>query len=109
MNVIKMREATEQERESIKKYIDNISLTVAEPTITKSEAAQIVFYELLQCDLFNGKYDAKNGDEHFMYGICTVMENIAYMISEECHDRFDTEFMRNMQISEDKYTNEEEN
>lgn len=66
------------------------------------ESAKYVFDELLKCDLFRGRYDARNGKEDFMYGVCTVMENIAYMISEECHDRFDTEFMQNMQKSEDK-------
>ena len=66
------------------------------------ESAQYVFDELLKCDIFRGKYDAKNGNEHFMYGVCTVMEYIANIISEECHDKFDAEFLKNMQESEDK-------
>ena len=63
------------------------------------ESARYVFDELLNCSLFRGVYDARNGKEDFMYGVCTVMENIAYMISEEAHDKFDTEFMANMSKS----------
>lgn len=72
----------------------------AEGTIGKKDAAQLVLDELMQVPLFCGKYDGKNGNEHFMYGVCTVIENIAYMVSEECHDKFETKFLRNMQESE---------
>lgn len=38
---------------------------------------KIVLEDLRQVPLFAGKYDAKNGSEHFMFGILTVMEYIA--------------------------------
>lgn len=38
---------------------------------------KIVLEDLKQVSLFTGKYDAKNGNEHFMFGILTVMEYIA--------------------------------
>lgn len=38
---------------------------------------KIVLEDLKQVSLFAGKYDAKNGNEHFMFGILTVMEYIA--------------------------------
>ena len=41
------------------------------------DAFRIVFEELTRNPIFKGKYDAKNGNEHFMYGVFTVMENIA--------------------------------
>ena len=79
-----------------------MKLVRTEGTISKQDAAQFVLDELRQCDLFRGKYDAKHGNEHYMYGICTVIENIAYMVSEECHDRIDKEFTQNMIESEAK-------
>ena len=68
----------------------------------KSEAYKIVFEDLTQCNLFKGIYDAANGKDDFMYGISTVMENIAYNVSEECHDKFTKEFTQNMIESESK-------
>lgn len=38
---------------------------------------KIVLEDLRQVPMFTGKYDAKNGNEHFMFGILTVMEYIA--------------------------------
>lgn len=37
-----------------------------------------VYDKLTECRLFCGVYDAGNGDHHFMYGIGTVMEAVAY-------------------------------
>ena len=70
----------------------------------KKEAYQIVLDDLMQCDLFRGKYDAAHGaSEHYMYGICTVMEAIAYRVSEETGDAFSDIFILNMIKSEEKY------
>ena len=46
--------------------------------------------------------DAKNGDEQFMYGICSIMECLAYMIDEKYGDDFSHEFIENMLTSEEK-------
>ena len=46
--------------------------------MNKQEAFKIVYDEMIKCQLFCGVYDAKNGNLHFMYGISTVMEQIAY-------------------------------
>ena len=64
--------------------------------MNKQEAFKIVFEELKKCSLFTGKYDTKNGNEHFMYGIATVMESIAYQINEETGDTFSDTFIKNM-------------
>ena len=61
-----------------------------------------IFEELKKCGLFVGNYDAKNGDEHFMYGVCAVMECLAYMICEKDGDNVSKEFIENMLTSEEK-------
>jgi hypothetical protein len=53
--------------------------------------------------MFRGTYDAKNGNDHFMYGISTVMEFIAYRASDARGDEFGEEFVKNMLESEKKY------
>lgn len=70
--------------------------------MNKSEAYKIVFDDLIQCNLFKGIYDAKNGNEHYMYGISAVMEYIAHGVSEECLEKFNEEFIQNMIASEEK-------
>lgn len=45
--------------------------------IKKAQAYRTVFNGLCQCPLFQGHYDAFNGNEQYMGGIETVMEVIA--------------------------------
>lgn len=71
--------------------------------MSKTEAYKIVYDDLCNCDLLCGKYDAKNGKKEFMYGILTVMENIAYNVSEETYDIFSETFIKNILESEEKY------
>ena len=52
--------------------------------------------------MFRGHYDAKHGNNSFMYGICTVMEFIADKASPEIYDKFSTEFVKNMNKSEER-------
>ena len=66
----------------------------------KSEAYKIVFDDLIQCDLFKGIYDAKHGNEQYMYGISAVMECIAQGVSDECYESFNNKFINNMLESE---------
>lgn len=69
--------------------------------MTEKEAFEFVLNELKKCDLFVGKYDAKNGNEHFMNGVACVMESIAYRAGEDIGDEFSDEFTRNLIASED--------
>ena len=62
-------------------------------------AAKIVLDKLKECRLLCGIYDAKNGNEHYMYGISTVMEMIANYAGD---DEFEEMFMKNMADSEEK-------
>ena len=67
----------------------------------KKEAYKIVLEDLLDKNigLLQGKYDAINGNKHFMYGINVVMSAIAYSISDEVGGRFDCMFYENMEKS----------
>ena len=70
--------------------------------MNKREAFEIVYNELIKNPLLQGNYDAKNGNEHFMYGICTVMEAIANNVSEEKYDEYSTLWVNNMTKSEER-------
>ena len=67
-----------------------------------TKAYEMVFNDIVNsgCGLMIGKFDAKNGEEHFMYGISTVMEWIAYKVSDEVGDEFSDLFIKNMIESE---------
>lgn len=67
----------------------------------KEQAYKLVFDDLCQVGLFTGKYDAIHGDEHFMYGISTVMEFVAHGVSDECLDEFSDRFTANMLKSQE--------
>ena len=54
------------------------------------------------CGLFYGHYDAKNGSPEFMNGIGTVMEYLAYLVSDEYGAEFEDVFLKNLIKSEEK-------
>ena len=60
------------------------------------KAYKMVYEDLCNCELFVGIYDASHGNESFMYGVSTVMESIAYRISDEEGDWFSNRFLNNM-------------
>ena len=62
----------------------------------EQNAWKVVYDELMKVGLFRGNYDARNGGDQYMHGIWTVMENIAYHVSEECADNFVETFATNM-------------
>ena len=68
----------------------------------KSIAYWIVLKDLTKNGMFNGTYDAINGDATFMYGMALVMEQIAYNISTKIGDEFASNFTDNMILSEAK-------
>ena len=72
--------------------------------MNKKEAYRIVFEDLKKFDMFRGRYDAKNGSKQLMHGISAVMEVIASTISDECHDEFVEEFLKNMLECEDAFS-----
>ena len=70
-------ELTDNERAILKKIVENMR----------------------ECGLFAGKFDAKNGNVNFMYGIGTVMEYLTSLISEEYCDEYQKEFINNFEKS----------
>ena len=71
--------------------------------MTLQDAYAMVFQDLKRCSLYCGNYNAKYGNEHFMYGVGCVMESIASHISDEVADDFSSQFTHNMIESEEKY------
>lgn len=71
---------------------------------TVQDAYRIVFNDMMnsECGLLVGKYDAKNGNEKYMFGVDTVMEWIAYKVSEAQGDDFSELFTKNMVESQKK-------
>jgi len=66
----------------------------------KEEAFKTVLEELKKIRLFTGLYDARKGNDQFMYGVQMVMEHIAYMAGE--YEGFDDMFTKNLFKSMDK-------
>ena len=60
----------------------------------------LVFDELLKVPMFRMEYDAKNGNEHFMYGIATIMEFVAYKADRE--DEYTRIFNDGLNMSREK-------
>ena len=70
--------------------------------MNEKEAFEIVYNELIKNPMFRGLYDAKHGDKHFMYGVCTVIEVIASNISEETYNEYSNLWTDNMTKSEER-------
>ena len=61
------------------------------------QAYQAVFADLRECPMFQGRYDAINGNPYYMSGIETVMEVIANRgFGEDFAENFSNEFTDNM-------------
>ena len=61
------------------------------------KAYQMVFNDLRENRMFQGHYDAINGNSHFISGIETVMEVIAYRAyDDDFAEKFSNEFCDNM-------------
>ena len=68
----------------------------------EKEMLKGIIEEMRECNMFNGIYNAKNGSVQFMYGISTVMEYLAYRVSDEYGDSFSDTFVNNLIASEQK-------
>jgi hypothetical protein len=71
---------------------------------TIQDAYRIVLNDMMNsgCGLLVGEYDARNGDISYISGVSTVMEWIAYKVSEETGDDFSTLFTKNVIKSIDR-------
>lgn len=70
-----------------------------ELTDNEHEVLKKIVENTRKCGLFAGKFDVKNGNVDFMYGIETVMEYLTNLISEEYHDGHEKEFLNNFERS----------
>ena len=70
-----------------------------ELTDNEHEVLKKIIEEMREYGLFAGKFDAKNGNINFMYGIETVMEYLTSLISEEYCDEYQKEFINNFERS----------
>lgn len=68
----------------------------------KAMLKEVIDELMATCNLFNGIYDAKNGNEHFMYGVSTVLTALAFRVSEEYADEVEETFFENMEKSQKK-------
>lgn len=70
---------------------------------TLQNAYKLVYNDMVKCGgLFVGRFDAKNGNKKFMYGIGTIMEFIALNAGEEIYDDFEKIWSENFIESLDK-------
>ena len=70
--------------------------------MNKLEAYRMVFADLIKkSPIYLGVYDAYNGDEHFMNGIYSVMEDImrGAVLSKDTIDMYEDAFFSNMEKS----------
>ena len=77
-------------------------MIMKELNTNEKEVLKNIIEEMKRCDMFEGRYDAKNGNSEFMHGILTVMECLAYRVSDEYGDNFSDTFIQNLIISEQK-------
>jgi hypothetical protein len=75
---------------------------MTELTQEEKKVVQKVVDGMAECGLFCGRYDAKNGSAEFMHGIATVMEYLAYLVSDDYGAEFVDIFFKNMKKSLDK-------
>lgn len=61
-----------------------------------------IIEKLQEKKLFTGIYDAKNGNDSFMYGMLTVLEAVAKLQSEEYANEVQAKFLKNMSDSEER-------
>lgn len=69
-----------------------------------TKAYEMVYNDIINsgCGLMVGKYDAKNGSDTFMHGVSTVMEWIAYRVSEDVGSDFSDLFINNLIASKQR-------
>ena len=69
--------------------------------MAKEEIRQLVL-EMMECPMFRGEYDAKHGNESFMYGIATVIESLARLVDDTFYQEVSDVFTHNMVKSQEK-------
>ena len=68
--------------------------------MNKKEAYLTVYEDLIKCPLYVGIYDATNGNEHFIYGISSIMDYISMKAGKL--DEYEKLWTKNMKESEER-------
>ena len=69
--------------------------------MNKEEIRKLVS-KMMECPMFRGEYDAKHGNESFMYGIATVIEYLASLADDTFYQEVSDAFTHNMVKSQEK-------
>ena len=69
--------------------------------MNKEEIRKLVS-KMMECPMFRGEYDAKHGNESFMYGIATVMESLARLVDDTFYQEVSDTFTHNIVKSQEK-------
>jgi hypothetical protein len=68
----------------------------------KNTLKKIISDTMGQSGILRGEYDAVHGDEHFMLGIATLLDYLAYSVDDEFGKEVESTFIKNMIKSEKK-------
>lgn len=68
----------------------------------KQTLEKVIKYSMENVKLFRGEYDAKNGKESFMHGICVLLEYLSGLVDDDFYNKVEKTFTRNMVKSKEK-------
>ena len=68
--------------------------------MNKKETYLTVYEDLIKCPLYVGIYDATNGNEHFIYGISSIMDYISMKAGKL--DEYEELWNKNMRESAER-------
>ena len=68
----------------------------------KQTLKKVIEYSMEHVGLFRGEYDAKNGKEEFMHGICTLLEYLSDLVDYNFYETVGETFVNNMVKSKAK-------
>ncbi len=68
----------------------------------KRTLEKVIKYSMENIKLFRGEYDAKNGKEEFMHGICTLLEYLSGLVDDDFYNKVEKTFIKNMVKSKEK-------
>ena len=69
----------------------------------KQTLEKVIKYSMEHNGLFRGDYDAKNGNEDFMHGICTLLGYFSSLVNDNFCEKVEETFVKNMIKSEERY------
>ena len=68
----------------------------------KQTLKKVIEYSMENVGLFRGEYDAENGKESFMHGICVVLEYFSDAVDTDFCEKVEGIFIKNIVKSKEK-------